>query len=103
MGFDVLRAPVATQRLRSRITLFALPRPPAAHTCRTHLEPFTDSAMPQTTGNSCQNTSAKSKRQGFRQVCPPPPADSVNHHSPDLKTPLDSFGSNAALEQLSGP
>jgi hypothetical protein len=45
MRIDATRPPVATERLRTRITLFALTRLPTAHACSAHTEAFCSLAM----------------------------------------------------------
>lgn len=73
MGLDPPGPPVAAQRLRLWITLFALKLAPAADAGRANPEPLACLAVRQTACDSGKHPNPKIHRQSFRHVCRPPP------------------------------
>ena len=72
MRIDAPRTPVAAQRLRSRVAMLPLQRPPPADACCAYAEPFASFAMRSACRNRRKNPNPEIDRQRFRQARRPP-------------------------------
>jgi len=61
--------------------------PPTAHACGTHAEMLGGFSLGCTCGNGGKRTGAKINGKGFRHICRPPSADSLNQNRPNLQSP----------------
>jgi hypothetical protein len=86
MRFNLVGTAVATERTGTNVPLSNLQITPTAHACRAHAETRRSLPMRRAAIDGGKHTHAKINRKGFRHICRPPAADSLNQNPSDLKS-----------------
>ncbi|MDQ1194766.1 hypothetical protein [Agrobacterium sp. SORGH_AS 787] len=88
MSFDLVGAAVATKQTGTNVPLPDLQPMPTACAGRTDAETLGSLPMRSAAVNCGKHAHAKTNGKGFRHICRPPSADSLNQNESELRINL---------------